>query len=191
MTIRDFTFPVLRTRAVDEADIDLSLQMDEDAFRGFYDRTSRPLWVYLHRLTGSRATADDLLQDSYYRLLRADAVFESETHRRRYLFRIATNLVRDGARRQRVRPALVPQDDGHEPETADANVSLARRLDLAGALRQLVKRERALLWLAYAQGSTHEEIAAIVGVKTSSVKPLLFRARRRLAGLLGRDGGRS
>ena len=48
------------------------------------------------------------------------------------------------------------------------------------------QRFRAMLWLAYAEGSSHKEIATVLGVKTASVKLLLFRARRRLAGLLGR-----
>jgi RNA polymerase sigma-70 factor (ECF subfamily) len=45
--------------------------------------------------------------------------------------------------------------------------------------------QREMLWLAYALGSSHAEIAEIVGVKSGSVKILLFRARRKLAGLLG------
>jgi len=42
-----------------------------------------------------------------------------------------------------------------------------------------------MLWLAYGQGASHEEIARVVGVRTGSIKPLLLRARRRLASLLG------
>ncbi len=38
-----------------------------------------------------------------------------------------------------------------------------------------------MLWLAYAHGSTHDEIAGVIGVKTASVKLMLFRARQRLA----------
>jgi len=44
--------------------------MDEETFRAFYDRTARPVWSYLARITGDRALADDLLQESYYRFLR-------------------------------------------------------------------------------------------------------------------------
>jgi len=59
---------------------------------------------------------------------------------------------------------------------------------LAGrALGRLKPRERALLWLAYAQGSSHAEIAGVLGLKTASIKLLLFRARRKLAGLLQRQ----
>ena len=72
--------------------------MDEQAFRAFYDRTAPALWAYLSRLSGDRQLADDLLQESYYRLLRSRETFEGEAHRRNYLFRIATNLVRDARR---------------------------------------------------------------------------------------------
>jgi RNA polymerase sigma-70 factor (ECF subfamily) len=51
-------------------------------------------------------------------------------------------------------------------------------------MNRLRPRERALLWLAYAQGHAHTEIADTLGVKTGSVKLMLFRARRKLATLL-------
>src|SRR5437868_13743629 len=79
-----------------------ALQMDEDTFRAFYDRTARQVWAYLARITGDRTLADDLLQESYYRLLRSERTFSSESHRRNYLFRIATNLAHDGHRHSRV-----------------------------------------------------------------------------------------
>jgi RNA polymerase sigma-70 factor (ECF subfamily) len=53
---------------------------------------------------------------------------------------------------------------------------------------QLKPRERSLLWLAYAQGFSHAEIAELLGLKTASLKALLFRARQRLITLLGRPG---
>jgi RNA polymerase sigma-70 factor (ECF subfamily) len=61
---------------------------------------------------------------------------------------------------------------------------MARRIDVGRALRQLKPRDRSLLWLAYGQGWSHEEIAAALGLKTSSLKALLHRARRRMAALL-------
>jgi RNA polymerase sigma-70 factor, ECF subfamily len=161
---------------------DVALAMDEDAFRGFYDRTSTALWGYLSRISGDRQLADDLLQEAYYRLLRAGQEFESEAHRRNYLYRIATNLVRDSHRQRR--PI---QDDtrlGSLPAEGNPTNDAERTADVRRAMRKLKPRERALLWLAYAHGSSHGEIADVLGVKTASVKLLLFRARRRMAALL-------
>jgi RNA polymerase sigma-70 factor (ECF subfamily) len=52
-------------------------------------------------------------------------------------------------------------------------------------MARLRPRERAMLWLAYAEGATHSEIARTLGLSPASMKILLFRARRKLAGLLG------
>ena len=93
----DVTFTdVERLQATDAEDVPLA--MDEEAFRAFYERTAPSLWGYLARISGDRNVADDLLQESYYRLLKARDAFESDTHRRNYLFRVATNLVRDSRR---------------------------------------------------------------------------------------------
>ena len=174
-------------------ELEVAFEMDEETFRAFYERTARPLWAYLARLTGDRQAADDLLQEAYYRLLRARVSLADEAHRRHYLFKIATNLARDGFRRKATAPVVIAasveteaSDPSGAPERTDA------RIDLARAFARLKRRERELLWLAYAQGSTHEEIGAALGLKTGSIKPLLFRARHRLAALLGggtRGGG--
>jgi RNA polymerase sigma-70 factor, ECF subfamily len=171
----------------DAADLDVAFQMDEDAFRGFYDRTARPVWAYLSRPTGDTRIADDLLQEAYYRFLRARAVCDGETHRRRYLFRIAVNLVHDYRRLPRFAQLPAADEPRHPRSSSATQVAdrAARRIDLARAMAHLTRRERDLLWLAYAQGSSHEEIAGTLGLKTGSIKPLLFRARRRLASLLG------
>ena len=166
--------------------------MDEDEFRAFYERTARPLWAYLSRITGNTQEADDALQEAYYRFYRAAATYESEGHRRNALFRIATNVVRDTARRAKHRP-LVALDD--EPELADAARSEAPaperqaeiRTDLARAMTQLEPAQREMLWLAYAQGASHEEIADVLGLRAVSIRTLLLRARRKLAGILTGD----
>jgi len=186
MSLRDLTVADVQRLEALTGEADIAFQMDEQTFRAFYDRTARPLWAYLSRVTGDRQLADDLLQDVYYRFLRADGTYENETHRRNTLFRIATNLARDAHRRRRVRPqGSVHEDDlSQVPDRIDLAGQLQQRGDLDRALQQLRPRERALLWLAYAEGSSHREIAAAVGVKLGSVKLLLFRARRKLAGIL-------
>jgi RNA polymerase sigma-70 factor, ECF subfamily len=174
--------------AAQAADASVAL-MDEESFRAFYDRTSRGVWAYLSRVTGDRQLADDLLQETYYRFYRAGAVHETESHRRNSLFCIATNLARDAHRR------------GHDKHHVELPASLAAqdnvasraegKTDLAKAMAQLKPVQREMLWLAYAQGSSHNEIAETLGVKASSVKILLFRARKKLADLLRGDRRKS
>ena len=183
--MREFTFTDVERLQASEAEE--AFQMDEDAFRAFYDRTARAIWVYLLRLSGDAQLADDLLQETYYRFLRTNRTYASDAHRRNYLYRIATNLVRDGQRRHRVELVPVPDESAADAlvVSPDEAGRAAARTDLTRAMARLTTRERELLWLAYAQGSSHGEIAEALGLKTASIKMLLFRARRRLAGLLG------
>ena len=170
--------------------------MDEDEFRAFYERTARPLWSYLSRITGDSNQADDVLQEAYYRFYRAGAKHESEAHRRNSLFQIATNLVRDAARRARTHEDVplaeeseadsVPVSRAPQPER-----QAAIRTDLARAMQKLEPVQREMLCLAYAQGASHEEIAEILGLKAVSIRTLLLRARRKLAALLTDTSGTS
>jgi RNA polymerase sigma-70 factor, ECF subfamily len=157
--------------------------MDEARFEAFYRKTSGSVWAYLNRLCGDATTADDLLQKAYIRFLRADPGFASEDHMRRYLFRTATSVALDHFRetkrrleRETIAEAIAPLN------TSDL------RFDMLRAFKELKPQERALLWLAHVEESDHEEIGEALGVKTKSVKVLLFRARKKLAELLTRRG---
>jgi RNA polymerase sigma-70 factor, ECF subfamily len=167
-------------------DADEAFQMTEEAFRLFYERTARSLWAYLARTSGDRRLADDLLQETYYRFLKSSAAtLEDEAHRRNYLFRIATNLVMDAKRRPRIeQPAAEDPDHGSPRAPGDVAVDAVRRVDVGRAMARLRPRDRALVWLAYVNGSSHKEIADALGLQTTSIKLMLFRARRRLAALL-------
>jgi RNA polymerase sigma-70 factor (ECF subfamily) len=162
--------------------------MDEETFRAFYERTARGLWAYLVRVTGDRQLAEDLLQETFYRFLRAAAAYDNETHRRNSLYRIATNLARDARRRSVARAEPGPAGDDIERVPSGEGAGATERMtDLTRAMSRLKPRERAMLWLAYAEGASHREIADVLGVRPASLKSMLFRARRKLAELLGRE----
>ena len=183
LVIREATMPESRDGVA------LSV-MGEEEFRAFYERTARPLWSYLSRITGDPHQADDLLQEAYYRFYRAAARHESDAHRRNSLFQIATNLVRDAARRASRHQDVPLADEEESPgafPTSDAPVpehQAAIRTDLGRAMQKLEPVQREMLWLAYAQGASHEEIAEILGLRAVSIRTLLLRARRKLAGIL-------
>ena len=76
-----------------------ALSMDEPAFDVFYKQTSRALLRYLVAVTRQPDIAEDVLQEAYCRLLTARHHEMDKQQARSYLFRIATNLVRDRWRR--------------------------------------------------------------------------------------------
>jgi RNA polymerase sigma-70 factor (ECF subfamily) len=154
------------------------LTLDEDSFRVFYAETAPALLRYARRVSGNRATADDVLQESYLRLLQSRVEVRSASELRAYLFRIATNLLNDHFR-EASRNTRRASDETHGVEPA-----FDRASEVSRGLHRLRPRERQLLWLAYAEGSTHHEIAAAMGLRSSSIRTLLFRARRKLMALL-------
>jgi len=160
--------------------------MDHEQFASFYARSARSLWAYLARVSRDPALADDLTQESYVRFLCASHPEDGEVAARRYLFRIATNLLRDHWRR--------PQSSSIDevPEEVFAAKCGEGQADsqamLGPAMAQMRPRDRQLLWLAYAEGYSHHEIAEVTGLASASIRLLLFRARRKMARLLRRGG---
>jgi RNA polymerase sigma-70 factor (ECF subfamily) len=158
-----------------------STAMDERQFQLLYDATARPIHAYLIGVTSQRDIADDVLQETYFRFLQRHPAGMPAAETRPYLFRIATNLLRD---RWRTR------QDAQWPEGFDQSHSqdVDTQLDMRRALKALKPRERELLWLAYVEGMSHQEIATATGLAALSIRPLLFRARRKAAGLLRPEG---
>jgi RNA polymerase sigma-70 factor (ECF subfamily) len=158
-------------------------RLDEAAFADFHGRTSRALRAYIYRVVGNASDADDIVQEAFLRLLRADAPTENDEHLRRYLYRVASNLIVDRWRRRRHEEGedAVPEPSFTPPRYED-DASVAK------IFAELKPRDRALLWLAYVEGESHEEIASSLGVGRRGVKVMLFRARRRLRDLLQARG---
>lgn len=160
----------------------VSAEMDNEAFAAFYERTARSLWAYLARVSCDTALADDLMQESYVRFLCASRPDEGEVAARRYLFRIATNLLRDHWRRPRA--ASIDQIPEEFFATTVNSAQADSQAMLGPAMAQMRPRDRQLLWLAYAEGYSHREIAQVTGLASASIRLLLFRARRKIARLL-------
>src|SRR4051812_9222509 len=76
------------------------MPFDETAFAAFYTRTARALWAFAYRSTGNAADADDIVSEAFCRLLQSAHRPATDDECRRYVFRIAANLVVDRWRRQ-------------------------------------------------------------------------------------------
>jgi len=159
-------------------------RMDASEFQAFYANAAPRLRGYIRRACGNEALADDILQESFLRFLRADVPIVDEAPRKAYLYKIAASLVVDHWRRvQRERRWSLRNFLGREPAAAPAGEKEAMRF-----FRRLKLQEQLLLWLAYVEGFDHVEIATALGVKEKSVRVLLYRARKTLAHMLESAG---
>jgi RNA polymerase sigma-70 factor (ECF subfamily) len=159
--------------------------MDEPAFEAFHRKTARLLWNRLYRLTGNAAKADDLSQKAYIQFLRLVDSSRSEPEQRAWLYKVATRLAVDEWRREeRERAPLWLPFVSRRSEEQQTEM----RTGVEKALGGLSVRDRAILWMAYVDGASHQEIAEAVGVGAASVKVILFRARKRMSEALGSLG---
>lgn len=155
--------------------------MRDDELERLFRLYHAPLVRYLTRRLGDRDWAEEVAQEAFLRALRQ----ESLTSERSWLFAVATNLVRDEARRaerQRRHLMLLAEQERDamvepEPTTLERaqEAALARR-----ALESLAERDRVAL-LMREEGLDYGEIAAALGLSVGSIGTTLARARRRLA----------
>jgi len=157
--------------------------MEQNEFHIFYEKTAVRLRAYIARSSGSMDFADDILQEAYIRFLRVASLPADDTSRRAYLYRIADSLIIENFRRlRRENKGLLGSLLNNEVPDHDLGHDVRR------AFSELKPQQRSLLWLAYVEGLNHQEIAAATGIKESSVRVLLFRARKALLGILNRFG---
>lgn len=158
---------------------------DEQAFETFYRETAADLRRYVVRVLGDAALADDIVQESYLRVLRARPAAEAREPLRGFLFRVASNLIVDDWR-HRCRERGAP--DARAGLASAPGPDVPQQIDLARVFDQLRPEERAMMWLAYVEGADHREIAGALGVRRGSVRVMLHRTRRKLARLLDQLG---
>jgi RNA polymerase sigma-70 factor, ECF subfamily len=154
------------------------------------------LYGYFYRLTGSRHDAEDLLQEVFIRLVRMIGRYQHDGRFEGWLFRIATNLVRDRVRRSKTgRPAAdssgargargEAESMGERPDPAaerpSASLERAENIDrLQQAIGELPEAEREVILLRHFAQLSFKEIAEQMGTPLGTA---LARAHRGLAKL--------
>lgn len=179
-----------------DPDIDKMLAFqagDDAAFDALYQRWAGPLLRYLERMVGDTATAEELLQETFFRVHRARDRYLAQARFSTWLYRIATNLALNELKRPRRRHRHDaegnPEDRGIAAAAApwlDEVVDSRRRgAAVERLLEGLPERQRMALWLAAAEGHSYAEIAAILETTEKSVKALVHRGRSALVAGLG------
>lgn len=142
-------------------------------------------------LTGSAAEADDLVQGSCERALRAIESWQPGTRLDSWLFRILRNLWIDDLRRRRV---SVGSDEPFDPPGEDGRTVTEARIDL-GRVREhiagLPPAQREVLVLVCIEDLSYREAAAVLDIPIGTIMSRLARARQALAASLGESGSRA
>ncbi|MXY70531.1 MAG: sigma-70 family RNA polymerase sigma factor [Acidobacteriia bacterium] len=156
---------------------------DVEGFEQFYAATAPSIRAYLLRHCGDRSSIDDLFQTTYSKFLASRmAKTPQAVEAKAYLYRIASNVMADHGRA--LQRAARFEASAQQPVAQVRPTSALESIELREALSSLSRREQQLLWLVYAEGFSHREVARIMKLSQASVRVLTFRARKKLKRIL-------
>ena len=161
-------------------------------FRKLYETVFPILFRVAYRIVGTEDAAEDLCQESFFRLYEKEMVFPNPDEAKYWLIRVVKNAALNYAKRKlREKKAYqkVFKEDARVEETGeDKLVKKETRGEVLRALEKLPENLKTVLILKEYGELNYKEIGQVVGISEGNVKVRVFRARERLAGLLGEDG---
>jgi RNA polymerase sigma-70 factor (ECF subfamily) len=162
-----------------------------DVVTAAFDEHERALYGFALGLTRSGTAAEDLVQESYLRLVREVQAGRTPDNIRAWLYRVCANLATSRGRRATVAtrylPFLASREVGETPEARHLRLELGT--ELSAALAELTHDERTGLLLS-AGGFHGSEIAAIIGRSHGATRTMLTRARTKVQARLSGEGDR-
>jgi RNA polymerase sigma-70 factor, ECF subfamily len=160
----------------------------ELAMEKLYRRYERPLYVFGFRLLRDPELADELVQETFFRLWRtAGRYHESRGTVAAYLFAIARHRAVDLWRRPSSRP-FEPESEADVAAGGDVTEDMLTRLVVDEALAALSRPHREVLLLSYRGDLTQTAIAEVLGIPLGTVKTRSYHALRALRGALAEKG---
>lgn len=174
----------------DQALVAAVLGGDRERFGELVERHGAPVWAAVSRFLGDVDDANEVFQETWLRALERLASLKEPDRLRSWLLSIALNLCRSRHRRRREvgLQAAAAEDEswaGSEPAGAleEPHEALEREDELGrlrAAVAQLPPRQRAVVELRLAEGLSHAEIAAALGIREENARANLYQALRRL-----------
>jgi len=189
--------PLLDLSNLPDADVvALARKGREDAFRELVRRYERPVFSLIFRMVHDSATAEDLAQDTFIKVLSHIDRYRPEFKLSSWLFKIANNVAIDHLRRRQVDTVSI----SGSPHAQDAAETAATSFDIASgdesALDEIESKElgstiekaiarlrpeyRSCILLRHVEGRSYEEIAATLDLPLGTVKTYIHRARHQL-----------
>lgn len=163
-----------REQIYDELLVIKCRQADKDAFNELVGRWQKRLWHYAFKVTGSESAAWDIVQETWYGIIKGIRKLEDVSVFPRWAFRIANNKCTDWLRKQQVQNRLNNELTKRTKNESNKNSDEATE-SLRAAIEKLSPDRRALLTLRYHEGFDIGQIAEILRVPQGTVKSRLHR----------------
>ncbi len=153
---------------------------DDARLTALYDARAQPVWRYVVSLTGDRAGADDIVQETLLRAWRTPRILaEDPADTRAWMITVARHLVIDEARSARKRRERVVPDPPDAVSDDDTD-RLFEAILIEDALSTLTPEHRAVVVAAYYRGRSVAQVAAELQIPEGTVKSRLHYALRGL-----------
>jgi RNA polymerase sigma-70 factor, ECF subfamily len=164
---------------------------EEALIRAVYDQHGQAVLAYATRLTGDRAAAEDVLQETLVRAWRHSQVLvNGKGSVRAWLLTVAGHIVTDRARARAARPKEVAESPTQPPLAPDHAGQVSDSMEVFQALQTLSEAHREVIVEVYFRGSSLQEASQILGVPQGTVKSRSYYALRALRAALGAGAGR-
>lgn len=163
---------------------------DQLAFEAFVRRYHGPLYGFLERLLRDRQKAEDLVQETFLRLIRQLSQDKPPEHPKAWLYRVAHNLCRDywrstGYRTDSIATREVPEQADGDAEVVELYERQETRRELIAALDSLPEMQREVVMMRFFQDLKLHEIAQVLEIPLGTVKGHLYQGLRKLKGRIG------
>jgi RNA polymerase sigma-70 factor, ECF subfamily len=162
-------------------------QGDEDAMAAFYRDHGRVVFAHVLLVTGERALAEEIVQDTMLAVWRGASSFRGDSSVRSWVIAIARRQTRDRLRGRRLRvvdDAFLANQPGSDPGPEVMALDRAELAEVRSAIRELAPAHREVLGLAFGSGLSLPEVASVLEIPVGTVKSRLTSARTALNRIL-------
>jgi RNA polymerase sigma-70 factor (ECF subfamily) len=148
-----------------------------------YDKYSNAVYRMAFAYCKNKADAEDIMQEVFISRFSSDIVFEDEAKEKSWLLKVTVNKCRDMFRSLRYKYSLtsIPLEE------ADIIYETQEESDVYHAVMSLPNKYRTVIHLFYYEEYTIKEISAITGDKETAIQTQLYRARKKLKDILGKE----